>query len=218
MPTLLGLAGQEGQIPSTMDGRNLASCWTTKSSSSTSSSPAEDDEDCGSGASSVLVEYQSLGNVVRYNHTVDTYNHSFIALRLLQPHRDEDDEGSTIPDYWFYTFDFDGTSSSRAGNEQKPQQRFLLRNMKYIEYRDSRVDWNGTDSPLEQEMFDLERDPYELHNLIRHVSPLLIQALHLKLQRLGRCRGDSCRQEHSSGVMNKLTNEDTFAVLDVVEQ
>jgi N-acetylglucosamine-6-sulfatase len=142
MPTLLGLAGQ-AQIPATMDGRNLANCLTRKGG-----------DGCESSASSVLVEYLSLGNTFRYNHTVDTYNHSFVALRLLQSHTNE----SSLMDHWLYSF---GSSVPSVP----------MRDVKYVEYRDSRIDWTAAQSPLEQELFDLERDPYELYNLIRHVSP-----------------------------------------------
>ena len=208
MPTLLGLAGQQDQIPITMDGRNLASCWRRR---------LEDDV-CvphSSASSAVLVEYQSLGDVVRYNHTIDTYNHSFIALRLLLQAHQDDDEG-ILPEYWFYSYDFDsGASHEQAQPLKPPKGGLLLRDLKYVEYRDSRVDWNATNRPLEQEVFDLERDPHELHNLIDHLSPLMIQALQLKLQRMEQCQGDACRHEHSSGI----TEENKIAIpLGVEEQ
>lgn len=146
MPTLLGLAGRTN-IPATMDGRNLASCllvWESFCKSST--------------FASVLVEYLSLGNVTRYNHTMDNYNHSFLALRTIiqQPQSKNDD---SIIDHWSYNM-FDNAGPN-----------ITLRDLKYIEYRDSRVDWTAVQPLLEQELFDLERDPYELQNLIRHVSP-----------------------------------------------
>ena len=31
----------------------------------------------------ILIEYPSLGNVVRYQHLMDTYNHTFLAIRVL---------------------------------------------------------------------------------------------------------------------------------------
>jgi len=142
MPTLLGLAGQL-EIPATMDGRNLANCLI-----------GEGGEDCESSDSSVLVEYLSLGKTHRYNHTMDTFNHSFVALRVKQTHLNE----RSILDHWFYSIDSSVPSMP-------------MRDIKYVEYRDSRIDWTAAQYPLEQELFDLERDPYELNNLIRHVSP-----------------------------------------------
>lgn len=142
MPTLLGIAGQTN-IPATMDGRNLASCILV-------GGEEEDDVGCKSSAtSSVLIEYLSLGNVTRYNHTMDYYNHSFLALRTIiqQPQSN-----------WSYMLDSAGP-------------HITLRDIKYIEYRDLRVDWTAVQPMLEQELFDLEGDPYELQNLIPHVSP-----------------------------------------------
>ena len=171
MPTLLGLAGQV-EIPATMDGRNLANCLI-----------GEGGEDCESSDSSVLIEYLSLGeNMVRYNHTFDTSNHSFVALRLKQFHANE----SSVTDHWFYSFDSSGPN--------------VMRDMKYVEYRDLRIDWDAAKSPLEIEVFDLERDPYEMSNLHDVIHPDLLELLQEKLQVLLRCQGDSCRQEHARGI------------------
>lgn len=151
MPTLLGLAGQTN-IPATMDGRNLASCILVGEEN------VGDDCNSSSTSSSVLVEYLSLGNVTRYNHTMDYYNHSFLALRTIiqQPQSKND---FSIIDHWSYNM-FDNSGPN-----------ITLRDVKYIQYRDSRVDWTAVQPLLEQELFDLDRDPYELQNLIPHVSP-----------------------------------------------
>ena len=222
MPTLLGLADRHSnRLPTTMDGTNLASCILENDKDDTETAP------CPS-ASSLLVEYTSLGTVVRYNHTIDTYNHSFMALRMMQPHDDDDGRHETLKDvqqqHWMYSFDFTGqydqiidprwntpttttttmtVDSTRHGNPtvNANANQHLLQNMKYIEYRDSRDDWNATVPPLEQELFDLDQDPYELHNLVGHLSPVLLQALQLKVQRLFHCQGDSCRNEHASGIV-----------------
>lgn len=182
-------------VPETMDGTNLASCiinlqdntpppttaTTTVMNSSTSSSS------CPS-PSTLLIEYTSLGNVVRYSHLVDTYNHSFVALRILMHPRDNNDG----------QYDND---SSTTGTTTTRRTRSMMgttgqRNLKYVEYRDSRWDWNGTiQPPLEQELFDLDQDPYEMTNLITKVSPIIIQALKHKLQRYLQCQGESCRWE-----------------------
>ncbi len=172
MPTLLGLVTNANAnandderkenipIPETMDGTNLASCILDESSTTKSS--------CSSSHSTfLLMEYMSLGTVFRYNHTVDTYNHSFLAIRMMMPQPEISSNDPTLS----------------------------LHNLKYVEYRDSRWDWNATQPPLEQELFDLDKDPYELHNILSTVSPLLVQTLQFKLQRLFHCRGDICRQE-----------------------
>ena len=56
-------------------------------------------------------------------------------------------------------------------------QRYL-----YVEYE------NG-----EHELYDLEKDPYELHNLYASADPDLIAELDSRLQALGDCAGEGCR-------------------------
>jgi N-acetylglucosamine-6-sulfatase len=164
MPTLLGLVNaaaaaagdnsgnDDSVIPETMDGSNLASLLLLNNVNPQAPTTSANNN------RSLLIEYMSLGEVVRYQHLIDTYNHTFVALRILDPHR----------------------------------------NWKYVEFRDSRVDWNATSPWLEREFFDLNRDPYELHNRIHQTSPLLLKALEAKLQRLLHCQGSSCRIEQAS--------------------
>lgn len=166
MPTLMGLAtGQhysQDVVPSTMDGTNLAS----KILDYDGVEDTEQDELISTfETSSVLVEYTSLGNIVRYNHLVDTFNHSFVALRIVD----------TDPAH------------------------YPFHNMKYVEFRDSRDDWSMTNQPLEKELYDLDQDPFEMRNIVEEVSPVLVDALSKKIQKMLQCQGASCRQEHASG-------------------
>lgn len=168
MPTLLGLATNQLEsqdiIPATMDGINLASHILD--------STEEEGLQQTPPPSSLLIEYNSLGPVVRYNHLVDTYNHSFMALRIIDHHKEN---GGGLPV-----------------------------NYKYIEFRDSRQDWNATAPALEREFFDLGTDPFELRNLIRHVSPVLLQSLEAKMHRLFHCKGASCREEQLTALPGLL--------------
>jgi hypothetical protein len=75
-----------------------------------------------------------------------------------------------------------------------------MRDLKYVEYRDLHIDWDAAKSPLEIEVFDLDRDSYEMSNLHEVIHPTLLELLQEKLQVLLRCQGDSCRQEHASGI------------------
>ena len=113
----------------------------------------------------------SLGEVFRYNHTVDTYNNTFLALRMVIPYPIEKDEGETG----------------------------AMINYKYVEFRDGRDDWNCSLPPLERELYDLDRDPYELTNLISTVSTPFLRSLQAKVQRMFNCQGESCRREQAKG-------------------
>ncbi|KAG7337786.1 sulfatase [Nitzschia inconspicua] len=164
MPTLMGLATKQYDsqdiVPPTMDGMNLAGKILDHVADEREKSLSTFE------ASSVLVEYTTLGNVVRFNHLVDTFNHSFVALRIVD----------TDPAH------------------------YPFHNMKYVEFRDTRIDWNMTEAPLERELYDLDHDPFEMHNLVTQVSPVFVEALSKKIQKMIQCQGASCRQEHSFGL------------------
>lgn len=195
-------------VPETMDGINLAPCIITsqdnnpKGTATRSSSTAS----CTS-PSTLLIEYTSLGQVIRYNHLVDTYNHSFVALRILMNAEDDyyDDHdyaraasGTVYHDQYLYNTTTSSSTTRRllSLGQRRGRRRKRRRNIKYVEFRDSRWDWNNTlKPPLEQELFDLDQDPYEMTNLIGQVSPVMIQALQYQLQRYLQCQGESCRRE-----------------------
>jgi hypothetical protein len=93
MPTLLGLAANsldDSVIPSSMDGANLAKDFLFYEGNGGMSKSIRRPTKLGIKSkglslptSSLLIEYLSLGNVVRYEHMIDTYNHTFLALRVL---------------------------------------------------------------------------------------------------------------------------------------
>jgi N-acetylglucosamine-6-sulfatase len=257
MPTLLGLAtGQQRHkqddhdddddklhsvIPPTMDGTDLSDIivdkWNacdirchyndrrTTQSSLTSTGSAGKRQTVKSTTRSILIEYMSLGNVYRYNHLVDTWNHTFMALRLMlqqQPPTgsDPDAVGSRY------------ASSSEIRYSDRSANDHVLYDLKYVEFRDSRLDWNFTKPPLEVELFDLARDPYELHNLlpvsgIKHdvtatktserpkhnCSSSLMNALRQKMIRMFHCRGESCRKEQRSGLTLDALNRNVSSTV-----
>ena len=95
------------------------------------------------------------------------------------------------------------TSNTTAATDDSVLLIEHISNLKYIEFRDSRVDWTNTGPPLERELYDLDRDPYELDNLLSPtitISPSLLLALETKTDRLIACRGNDCRKEHSTGL------------------
>jgi len=63
-----------------------------------------------------------------------------------------------------------------------PYQAVRTQRYLYVEYE------NG-----EHELYDLEKDPYELRNLYQSADPDLIAELHARLEALGDCAGEGCR-------------------------
>jgi N-acetylglucosamine-6-sulfatase len=45
----------------------------------------------------------------------------------------------------------------------------------------------------ERELYDLQRDPYELENVSDEADPLTIARLKTRVELLSDCRGSSCR-------------------------
>jgi arylsulfatase A-like enzyme len=45
----------------------------------------------------------------------------------------------------------------------------------------------------ERELYDIRRDPYELHNIVRSAPARVVRALHREVRALGRCRAEGCR-------------------------
>jgi arylsulfatase A-like enzyme len=184
---------------------------------------------------SLLIEYMSLGNVRRYRHLVDTYNHTFMALRMMLPppqmsicaprkrsasndhgldHNNEVIQGGGGEEERYYRL----LRYSRANNDDDDDDdtSHMLYNFKYIEFRDSRIDWNFSKPALEVELYDLTTDPFELHNLLavsnigtegpnyhnlnHNISSEFIKMVKLKMHRMYHCRGDTCRKEQSTGL------------------
>jgi N-acetylglucosamine-6-sulfatase len=180
MPTLLGLASNvldDSIIPATMDGSNLAGDLLPHTGSDRSDLKATlvqidesrkltNKEAFSRPPSSLLIEYMSLGNVVRYQHLMDTYNHTFLALRVLND--------TPLP------------------------------NIKYVEFRDSRIDWNFQGEALEAEFYNLDEDPYEMRNQIHEISSAYRQALHNKMMKMFRCHGNDCRTESRKGIYTSI--------------
>jgi hypothetical protein len=59
---------------------------------------------------------------------------------------------------------------------------------------------------LERELYDLDSDPYELHNIVKDVPLALVEALEAKIQRLIKCEGQSCREEHATTGLEDLVS------------
>ena len=66
-------------------------------------------------------------------------------------------------------------------------------NIKYVEYRDCRNDWNFTHEAKEYELFDLAMDPFEMKNVVSSASRDLLARLQKVLRELYTCVGESCR-------------------------
>jgi len=66
------------------------------------------------------------------------------------------------------------------------------RNLKLVEFTDSRTNWNFTSPATEFELFDLDKDPYEVVNLYARAPERLKAQLHAAVARLYACRGSTC--------------------------
>lgn len=60
------------------------------------------------------------------------------------------------------------------------------------------VDYSYPDGRQEEELYDLEQDPFELNNLARSADPTLLRTLSAKLEELRSCQAAACRQAESS--------------------
>ena len=142
-PTLLSLGG--GQPLDTMDGKSFAELL--------KNGKQDTDESARSGWRDVhMLEYWSLGNVVRLEHYIDMPNNTFIGARLINS----------------------------------------THNYLYVEFYDGE---NEVDflSPLEYELFDVAKDPYQLTNIYGTAGTNdLVKELHTFLHKQIVCKGSEC--------------------------
>ena len=108
-PTIIELAG--GNVPEEMDGRSFA--------------PELRDMPVPMRPEKHMLEYWTLGNVIRYDHYIDMPNNTYIGVRLI----------NDTYNYLYVEFYADGK-----------EQTFK-------------------DEPLEYELFDVSKDPYQKQNL-----------------------------------------------------
>ena len=135
-PTLIELAG--GEVPERMDGHSFASLL-------------RDNPVPLQRRDRHVVEYWSLGNVVRMEHYIDLPNNTYIAVRLLNS----------------------------------------THNFLYAEFYEDPKEMTFTDDPLEYELFDVAKDPYQEKNLYGTDAEdkQLVAELKQYLHRQVRCKG-----------------------------
>eukprot|EP00039_Didymoeca_costata_P006186 m.88129 g.88129 ORF g.88129 m.88129 type:complete len:133 (+) comp13147_c0_seq1:1266-1664(+) len=66
-----------------------------------------------------------------------------------------------------------------------------LGNLAYSEFVDYRKNWHF-ENILEYELFDLDKDPYELHNIYPQAPADLKKVLHERISEYYTCQGNSC--------------------------
>jgi len=100
-----------------------------------------------------MIEYWTLGNVIRYNHYIDMPNNTYIGVRLLN----------------------------------------ATHNYLYAEFYDGDV--AEFDTPLEYELFDVEKDPYQMTNLYgtSQEDKQLVEELHQFIHAEVKCKGQTCQ-------------------------
>lgn len=60
------------------------------------------------------------------------------------------------------------------------------------EFTDVRTDYNFTSDPQFGEMYDLSKDPFQMHNLYNTAPAGLKAEMQAELRRLFVCRGENC--------------------------
>ena len=136
-PTILSLAG--GAPPDTMDGRSFADLVTDHKMEKRDTH---------------MIEYWSLGNVIRFQHYIDMPNNTYIGARLI----------NSTHNYLYAEF-FNGENV---------------------------VDFS---SPLEYELFDIGKDPYQMTNLYKKgdsTSQAVMEELKKFIHKQVQCKGNTC--------------------------
>ena len=135
-PTILSLGG--GSPPGTMDGRSFAELLVSNGTAFRQKH---------------MIEYWTLGNVIRYDHYIDMPNNTYIGVRLLN----------------------------------------ATHNYLYAEFYDGDV--AEFDTPLEYELFDVEKDPYQMTNLYgtSQEDKQLVEELHQFIHAEVKCKGQTCQ-------------------------
>ena len=99
-----------------------------------------------------MIEYWSLGNVIRLEHYIDMPNNTYIGVRLINS----------------------------------------THNFLYAEFYDG-VDEVSFLSPLEYELFDVAKDPYQLVNIYGTADTKdLVKELHDFIHQQIVCKGSDC--------------------------
>ncbi len=138
-PTIVSLG--EGTPIDTMDGKSFAKL--------VMGGNKEEERDMH------MIEYWSLGNVVRYEHYIDMPNNTYIGARLI----------NSTHNYLYAEF-YDGENVV------------------------------SFDTPLEYELFDLSKDPYQMTNLYQHgdaTAQAVTKQLHDFIHKQVQCKGKTCQ-------------------------
>jgi N-acetylglucosamine-6-sulfatase len=142
-PTIITLGG--GTPPATMDGSSFADSILGKTEAVRDRS---------------MIEYWSLGNVVRYSHLIDGPNNTYIGVRVVNS----------------------------------------THNMLYVEFYQNSVGSTHAlphtfmeEPPVEFELYDLNKDYYQMKNLYGDTSyNEIVQELHNYIHRTVVCSGSTC--------------------------
>ena len=144
-PTLLSLGGGNGEEPSAlakMDGKSFADLL-MKGEEGAKASEWKDKH---------MIEYWSLGNVIRLEHYIDMPNNTYIGVRLINS----------------------------------------THNFLYAEFYDDPNEVTFL-SPLEYELFDVTKDPYQLTNIYGTAGTEdLVKELHDFIHKQITCKGSDC--------------------------
>jgi N-acetylglucosamine-6-sulfatase len=146
-----------------------------------------------------FVDGRSLVPLLRDGPTPDHWRDVFLLehwREILKPGQAEARRGSPL----------EPPDPDQAIDETAPTHGPNVRGMHSAAAHDPAPEFHAVRTPRylyveyvtgEKELYDLQRDPYELHNIAANTRPSLLDELHRRVDALKTCRAETCRQAES---------------------
>lgn len=111
------------------------------------------------------------------NEPIDEWRQAYLLQRGLRPGQESDEEPASNP---------------AGGLIETPDSFFDSVPLMYVGLRTNEYTYIEFNNGVVQ-IYDLKNDPYQLENFVSTADPALLEKLHLWLQELKSCAGESCR-------------------------